>query len=481
MENIRVRFAPSPTGTLHIGGARTALYNWLLARHFGGTFILRIEDTDVERSTEESIQVILDAMKWLGLDWDEGPGKDADRGPYFQSQRRALYLEHLERLKSSGLAYPCSCSPEELDQMREEAMAKGEKPKYNGTCREGQPPGREGRSVVWRLKAPLDGHTVVKDRIKKKSVFANDELDDLVLLRTDGTPTYNFCCVVDDAAMGITHVIRGDDHLNNTPKQILLYQALGYPVPEFAHVPMILGADRKRLSKRHGATGVLEYQKLGYLPWALCNYLVRLGWSHGDQELFSREELAGLFTLEGVGRSASVFNPEKLDWVNAQHIQSLDDEFLGAELAPFLEERGYETANDTRLPEIAKALKQRSKTMKEMAQRASYFFTDDIEYDEKAFAKFIKAESIEVLSLLRRGLAALDEPTEAAIEELFRNLAEETGLKLGKIAQPTRVALTGGTASPGIFEVVNLLGLERALKRLDQAILRFEEQSKSNN
>ncbi len=456
---VRTRFAPSPTGYLHIGGARTALFNWLFARHHRGSFILRIEDTDVERSTEEATQAILDAMEWLGLKWDEGP--------YFQSKRLHLYREHVERLLERGLAYRCYCTPEELEERRKRALEEGRPPRYDGRCRDRKD--RPDLPHAIRFKVPRNGATIVRDLIKGTVSFDHSEIEDLVILRSDGMPTYNLCVVVDDALMGITHVIRGDDHLNNTPKQILLYEAFGYKVPEFAHVPMILGPDRTRLSKRHGATSVTAYREMGYLPEAMVNYLVRLGWSYGDQEIFSVEELIEKFSLENVGRSSAVFNPEKLLWLNAHYIKEKDDRELAELLVPFLEKRGYRARGDERLPKIVKTLKERAKTLEEMAEMADFYFAEEIEYDEEARKRFLTPERLEIFDALIEGLSGLEEFTEKGIEGVFRRIMEEKGLKLGKLAQPVRVAVTGRTVSPGIFETLEALGKERTIKRLKKA------------
>src|SRR5512139_2406 len=356
MTKIRTRFAPSPTGDLHIGGARTALFSWLLARHEKGIFVLRIEDTDAARSTQASVQVILDAMTWLGMDWDEGP--------YYQAERASLYQEMAEKLLKEGKAYRCYCAPEELEAKREAAFKAGLKPKYDRTCfgRASHP----DRPSAIRFLSPDEGTTVVDDLIQGPVVFNNSELDDLIILRSDGLPTYNFSVVVDDATMEITHVIRGNDHLNNTPRQIQLYRALGYPLPRFGHVSMILGPDKKKLSKRHGAQSVMEYQRMGYLPQAVVNYLVRLGWSHGDQEEFTPEELVEKFTLDAVGKSAAAINPGKLDWLNSQHIRRLDLEDLVRRAKPFLEARGYALRDPVLLKRAVASLKERVKTLVEL-------------------------------------------------------------------------------------------------------------------
>jgi glutamyl-tRNA synthetase len=466
MNTIRTRFAPSPTGYLHVGGARTALFNWLYARHTQGKFILRIEDTDQVRSTEASVQAIFDALAWLQIDWDEGP--------FFQSQRTDIYQEYLQKLVESGHAYYCTCSPGQIEAMREKARAAGTKPRYDGTCREkglGPQPG-----AVLRFKAPLGGgQTVIEDRIKGRIVFANDELDDFVVQRSDGTPTYNFAVVVDDLTMAINTIIRGDDHVMNTPKQILLYQALGAPLPEFAHVPMVLGNDRTRLSKRHGATSVTAYRDMGLLPDAFINYLARLGWSYGDQEFFTRNELIEKFSLENVGKSAGIFDPVKLQALNADHIQAAAPSAIAAQLKPFLKAQDIDTADETYLNALIPTLQPRSKTLVEMSVQSRFYFTDPVALDEAAAKKFLKGNILEPLKELRQRLAALDEFTEKGLETVFVSLMEAYQIKLGKIAQPVRVALTGTSVSPGIFEIIMVLGRQRVLSRLQAAIAFIEK------
>ncbi len=468
-EKVITRFAPSPTGYLHIGGARTALFNWLYARHTGGTFILRIEDTDRARSTEASIQAILEAMTWLGLDWDEGP--------YYQTERMDLYREAAQKLLDTGWAYRCYCTPEELEEKRKKALKEGRKPKYDGTCRN-RTDFPEGEPFVLRFKCPEEGTVVVEDLVKGTVQFDVRELDDLIIMRQDGIPTYNFAVVVDDATMGITHVIRGDDHLNNTPRQILIYQALGYPLPRFAHVPMILGQDHKRLSKRHGAVSVLAYREDGYLPQALTNYLVRLGWSHGDKEIFSMEELIDLFTLEGIGKSAGVFNQEKLLWLNGHYIRSSSEEALAEALKSFLESENLAPPRE-KLVMAIKTLKERSRTLKEMAEGMRFYFTDRIEYEEKAARKFLKPAMIPYFTQLTECLRHLETFDEPSVEACFKKVTEENQIKLGKIAQPVRVALTGKTVSPGLFEVMEVLGKEKTLARLQDAMEFLAERAAS--
>ncbi|MGD8368836.1 MAG: glutamate--tRNA ligase [Desulfobacterales bacterium] len=460
-ETVVTRFPPSPTGALHLGGARTALFNWLYARHTGGRFVLRIEDTDAVRSTQASVDVIFEALEWLGIDWDEGP--------FFQSKRIDVYREYIEKLVQSGHAYYCTCSAERLEAMRKAAMESGGKPKYDGTCRErGISPDTEG--AVVRFKAPLRGTTVLNDRVKGSIVFDNAELDDFIIARSDGSPTYNFCVVVDDLTMGVNTIIRGDDHVMNTPKQILLYRALGEALPTYAHVPMVLGQDRARLSKRHGAMSVTAYRGMGFLPEALINYLVRLGWSHGDQEFFTRQELIEKFTLEHIGKSAGVFDPEKLLALNQDHMRAAPLSELAKKAAPFFEALGLEIPDEETLKRAVETLLPRTKTLAEMAEAGRFYFETAVSYEEKAAQKFLKPTAAEPLRRLRDALEPMESFDETALEAAFAAVMEQTGLKLGKIAQPVRVALTGKTASPGIFEVVSIIGKEKVLRRLDDAL-----------
>ena len=458
-ENVVTRFPPSPTGTLHIGGARTALFNWLFARHNRGKFVLRIEDTDKLRSTQEDTEVIIESLRWLGLDWDEGP--------YFQSQRTKIYAEALKNLLSTGNAYYCHCTPKELEKKREEAMEKGLKPKYDGTCREkglGKTPG-----AVVRLKSPLTGTTTFKDLVKGAISIANEELDDLILQRSDRSFTYNFAVVVDDSKMGVTYVIRGDDHINNTPRQILIYRALGEQIPHYAHLPMILGPDRTRLSKRHGATSVLAYRDMGILPHALVNSLARLGWSHGDQEKFTVQELIDLFSLDHVGKSAGIFNMEKLLDLNARYIREEDDDNLTDQTIPLLHNLGCQELDIVKVNAAIRTVKPRSKTLLDMAQGALFYFRE-ITYDTKADEKFLKPELAELLEDLLFTLKGADAFTQDELERIFSNFVETHRIKLGTVAQPLRVALTGKTASPGIFEVMEVMGKDMVVIRLSKAI-----------
>lgn len=465
MSNVRVRFAPSPTGALHIGGVRTALFNWLFARRHKGTFILRIEDTDRSRSTEESIRIIIEGLKWLGLDWDEGP--------YRQTERMDIYRGYVERLLKQGMAYRCYCTPEELDARRKEALAAGRPPKYDRKCLSRRNHALDRPHAV-RFLSSDEGQTVVRDLIRGPVIFDNKQLDDLIILRSDGLPTYNFAVVVDDVTMKITHVIRGDDHLNNTPRQIQLYRALAYEPPEFAHLPMILGPDKTKLSKRHGATAVTEYEDMGYLPEALVNYLARLGWSAGDQEIFSREELIEKFSLENVGKAAAVFNPEKLLWLNHHYIQQAAPARLAEMLLKLLMKEGL--ASDDNLPDrqwierVVRILTERSHTLVEMKNSAMPFILDEIIIDEKARAKHLTPEAGHLLGMLIERLRSLEQFTVDQIEKVFATIVSESGKKLGQIAQPARVALTGGTVSPGIYEVIEVMGKEKTLRRLESAL-----------
>jgi len=468
-DNIVTRFPPSPTGYLHIGGARTALFNWLFARQKKGKFVLRIEDTDKERSTDEATRAIVESLEWLGMDWDEGP--------YFQSQRYPIYQEMVERLLSAGKAYYCHCTPEELDARREAAKALGLKPKYDGKCRDrGLGP---GPNAVVRLKSPQAGKTVFHDLVKGSISFQNEELDDLVLWRSDGSPTYHLAVVVDDITMGITYVIRGDDHVNNTPRQILIYQAFGEPLPHYAHVPMILGPDRTRLSKRHGATSVLAYREMGYLPHALLNALARIGWSYGDQEKFTVHELIEKFSLENVGKSAGLFNPEKLLDLNARYIRESDSKDLGEALIPFLERLGFKDLDKSRVAGAAETLRMRSKTLVEMAETARFYFNEGLSYEEKADRKFLRPEIAPLMQETRDRIGNTAEFTQKSLEGVFLRILDEKKIKLGEIAQPLRVALTGTSVSPGLFEVMEVLGKETVLRRMDSALRHIAQKNSS--
>jgi len=463
MTKIVSRFAPSPTGFLHIGGARTALFSWLLARAAGGEFRLRIEDTDRERSTQEATDAIIDSMKWLGLEHD---GEIV-----FQSTRADRHNEVIDQLVASGHAYYCQCSKEDVDAMREKAMQRGDKPKYDGTCRE-----KGLTSGAVRLKAPLEGATGYEDMVKGFISVENAELDDMILRRSDGTPTYNLAVVVDDHDMGVTHVLRGDDHVNNTPRQILIYKAMGWDVPRFGHVPMILGPDKKKLSKRHGALSVMEYEKMGYLPEAVCNYLARLGWSHGDQELFTMDEMVKLFSTDNLGNSPSVFDLTKFEWVNGQYMQQADPERLTDLCADFLaREIGEEAAADVARSAIRAAvplLQPRAKSLVDMVEQLRPFIAevDDLAYDEAAVQKFLTAETKPLLEEIAARIEAEAEFSEATLEEVHRKFIEEKGIKFKVVAQPIRVAIMGKTQSPGLFETMLALGREQTLARLRRAV-----------
>ena len=459
---IRTRFAPSPTGYLHVGGARTALFSWLYARRHGGTFILRIEDTDRERSTAESVDAILQGMTWLGLEYDEGP--------FFQTQRFPRYQEVIEQMLKQGTAYHCYCTKERLEMLRNEQTARKEKPRYDGKCRHGVANPPKDVPPVVRFRNSTDGAVMVEDLIRGRVTFRNAELDDLIIARSDGTPTYNFTVVVDDMDMCVTHVIRGDDHLNNTPRQMNMLQALGVTPPVYAHVPMILGSDGARLSKRHGAVSVMQYRDDGYLPEALLNYLVRLGWSHGDQEVFSLDEMVKLFDVTKVHSSAAAFNPEKLLWLNQHYIKNSDPAHVAHHLSYHLGKLGIDPATGPDLIEVVKAQRERAKTLLEMAQNSAFFYRNDIEYDSKDAAAHLKPEAEKPLADLRTRLAALPLWLAEPIHATVTGVAEAHGLKLGKVAQPLRVAIAGRAVSPPIDVTLWLLGREKTLQRLDRAL-----------
>jgi glutamyl-tRNA synthetase len=464
--SIRVRFAPSPTGHLHIGGVRTALFNYLFSKHNNGTFILRIEDTDSSRSTEESIQQIIEGLKWIGIEWNEGP--------FRQTERKKIYQSYLKKLLNEGKAYKCYCSSENLREIREKAMAAGENPRYNRKCRDLSEHPKEKPFVV-RFRTPVDGSVTIKDLLHGEVTFNMSEMDDIILARSDGSPTYNFVVVVDDVEMEITHVIRGDDHLSNTPKQALLYQGLNLPFPEFIHIPMILGKDKKRLSKRHGATSILAYKDMGYLSEAMINYLVRLGWSSGDQEIFSKKEMIEKFTLENINKSAGVFDTDKSLWLNQHYIKESRPSDISPLLKKFLVlENIISTENDFADNEIEKvipSLQERSKTLIEMAHKAEFYFKEEIVYNEAAAKKYLKTDILLIFKEFEDKLIAIyDALSYENLEPIFDELMKNHNLKLGKIAQPLRVALTGLKESPGIFEVIVLLGKDKVLKRLQKAI-----------
>ncbi|MDT3665165.1 glutamate--tRNA ligase [Cronobacter dublinensis] len=459
---IKTRFAPSPTGYLHVGGARTALYSWLFARHEGGEFVLRIEDTDLERSTPEAIEAIMDGMNWLSLEWDEGP--------YFQTKRFDRYNAVIDEMLAAGTAYKCYCSKERLEALREEQMAKGEKPRYDGRCRHGHEHHADDEPCVVRFANPQEGSVVFDDQIRGPIEFSNLELDDLIIRRTDGSPTYNFCVVVDDWDMEITHVIRGEDHINNTPRQINILKALGAPVPLYAHVSMINGDDGKKLSKRHGAVSVMQYRDDGYLPEALLNYLVRLGWSHGDQEIFSREEMIAHFSLVAVSKSASAFNTDKLQWLNHHYINTLAPEYVATHLQWHIEQENIDTRNGPQLAELVKLLGERCKTLKEMAQTCRYFYEDFSEFDADAAKKHLRPVARQPLEVVRGKLAALTDWTAENVHHAIQATADELEVGMGKVGMPLRVAVTGAGQSPGLDVTVHAIGKSRSVERINKAL-----------
>ncbi len=479
-EGVRVRFAPSPTGALHVGGARTALFNWLFARHHGGRFVLRSEDTDRERSRPEWERAIMDALSWLGLDWDEGPDKGGPYGPYRQSERLDLYRAEAERLLARGDAYLCFCTPEELARRREEALAHGLPPRYDGRCRDLTAGERarlqaEGRRPVIRVRAPGAGTTVVEDLTRGAVAFDNDKmLDDFVILKSDGWPTYNFACTVDDHLMRISHVIRAEEHLSNTPRQLHLCRLLGYDPPRFAHVPMILAPDRSKLSKRHGAVAVEEFRAAGYLPEAIVNYLCLLGWSPGDdREIFTLEEAARLFTLERVNRTAAVYDVEKLTWMNGHYLRAADLDRLADLVEPRLAAAGLldgERPDRPWLKRVLAAVRDRARTLAEIPDLVSYFFREPDTYEDKGVRKHFQPEAAGLLEEARAVLAGLEPWTVEAIEAAYRGLAARLGIAAGALIHPTRLALTGRTVGPGLFDVIYLLGRERCLERLERAV-----------
>lgn len=458
---IRTRFAPSPTGVLHLGSVRTALFCWLYARRHKGQFVLRIEDTDRERSTDENVQAILDGMEWLGL--------DADEGPFFQTARFERYREVLNRWLESGQAYHCYCTKQELDERRAEQMAGGLKPRYDGRCRD-RTEARDGVDPVVRFRNPLDGDVVVNDQVRGEVVFSNAELDDLIIARSDGTPTYNFSVIIDDFDMKISHVIRGDDHLNNTPRQMNMLAALGAEPPVYAHLPMILGPDGAKLSKRHGAVDIREYREEGYLPEAMLNYLVRLGWSHGDQEVFSVDEMIELFDTADVNQSASAFNPEKLLWINQQHLMATPVEELGRKLMPFLVKAGLDPAEGPDPEAVAVAYRERSDTLLHMAASARYCYEDFGDFEAKSAKKHLRPVILDPMRTLRGRLAGVQHWGETAISTAIEEVSEDYDLSLGKLGQPLRVAVTGGPISPPIDVTLALVGKRRTLERVDKAI-----------
>jgi len=457
---VKTRFAPSPTGYLHIGGARTALFSWLWAQKHQGTFVLRIEDTDRERSTREAEEAIVDGMEWLHLEHDEGP--------YYQTQRFDRYKEVIQQLLDQGDAYHCNCSRERLDKMREEQMANKQKPKYDGCCREKGL--AAAADTVVRFRNPLDGDVVINDHVRGKVVINNKELDDLIIARTGGDPTYNLTVVVDDWDMEITHVVRGDDHLNNTPRQINILKALNAEIPEYAHIPMINGPDGKKLSKRHGAVSVMQYHEEGYLPEAVINYLVRLGWSHGDQEIFSLEEMIEKFDLDGINKSSSNFSIEKLQWINQQYLMALDPTYVAAQLAFYMLEHGINIETGPALTDVVLLLRERSKTLVEMVQNSRFFYEDISEYDAKSVKKHIKEQTPEILQSIKDKLSAIENWQAEAIQQVVQAVVDEKEVGFAKVAQPIRIAVTGCTTSPGIDQTLEMLGKDKTIARMESLI-----------
>ncbi|CAA6815687.1 MAG: Glutamyl-tRNA synthetase (EC [uncultured Thiotrichaceae bacterium] len=459
---VRTRFAPSPTGYLHIGGARTALFSWLYARKMGGDFILRIEDTDLERSSQESVDAILEGMAWLGLDHDEGP--------FYQTQRFDRYKEVLQQLLDSGQAYHCYCSREELDELRATQMANKQKPRYDGRWRDSDATPPEGVAPVVRFKNPLEGAVEFDDQVRGKITVSNSELDDLIIARSDGTPTYNFTVVVDDIDMGITDVIRGDDHINNTPRQINIMRALGFEPPRFAHVPMILGPDGQRLSKRHGAVGVMQYRDDGFTPQALLNYLVRLGWSHGDQEIFSKAEMVELFSMEALNRTPSAINQDKLMWLSQHYLKNLPAAEIVEQLQWHLQEQGLDTSAGPELADVVVAQRERAKTLVDLVASSRYFYEEVTGYDAKAVKKQFKADTAGYLNVVHDVLAELPEWDDEAIHGAIQQACEQLDVKLGKVGPPIRIAVTGSGSSPSLEVTLRLIGRERSLQRIQRAV-----------
>jgi len=455
---VRTRFAPSPTGMLHIGGARTALFSWLYARHHGGQFVLRIEDTDRERSTDEATQVILDGLNWLGLDWDEEP--------VFQASRQTEHVRAVQQLIETGHAYRCYCSREELDGMREAQRTAGKKPMYDGRCRH-RPDQPDDQPYVIRFRSPDEGETIVNDLVLGPVSFPNAELDDLILLRTDGTPTYNLAVVIDDAAMNITHVVRGSDHLNNTPRQIQLYQALGLPIPQFAHIPLIHGPDGAKMSKRHGSVAITEYREQGYLPDAVNNYLARLGWSHGDEEVFSRKQLIELFDLSQVGKAAARFDQQKLDWLNGHYLRQADPADLVGEVARLL---AVDVSTGPDLASVIASLQERSKNLVDLAEGARFFYQAPTEYQEKAVKKNFRDTTWPLIEQFITGVETLDAFSGEEAHKLISSICEAEGVGMGKLAQPVRILISGGPVSPPIDLTLGLLGKDETLKRLKTGV-----------
>ncbi|WP_193017504.1 glutamate--tRNA ligase [Proteus sp. FME41] len=462
MSKIKTRFAPSPTGYLHVGGARTALYSWLYSRHNKGEFVLRIEDTDLERSTQPAIDAIMDGMNWLNLNWDEGP--------YYQTKRFDRYNQVIDQMLSAGTAYRCYCSKDRLEKLREDQMANGEKPRYDGCCRGGNHNHSADEPHVVRFLNPQEGSVIFDDKIRGPIEFSNQELDDLIIRRTDGSPTYNFCVVIDDWDMEITHVIRGEDHINNTPRQINILKALGAPVPEYAHVSMILGDDGKKLSKRYNAVSVMQYRDDGYLPEALLNYLVRLGWSHGDQEIFTIDEMIEHFTLEAISKSASAFNTDKLLWLNHHYINTLPAENVAVYLDWHIKQQNIDTSNGPSLVELIKLLGERCKTLKEMAESCHYFYVDFETFEETAAKKHLRPVARQPLEVVRDKLSAITDWTAENVHQAIQDTADELEVGMGKVGMPLRVAVTGAGQSPGLDVTVHAIGKTRSIARINKAL-----------
>ena len=490
-KEIRVRFAPSPTGYLHIGGARTALFNWLYARHYKGAFVLRIEDTDQARSTEEAVNVILEGMKWLGLDWDEGPEKGGEYGPYYQMQRLHFYQEYTEKLLKDKKAYRCYCSREELAESREKSSKDGENPNYDRHClnlseEERKKYEAEGRKPVIRLKIPAK-KIVFDDLLRGEVTFDGELIGDFVIMKSDGIPTYNYAVVIDDAMMDITHIMRGDDHISNTPKQILIYEALGLTIPEFSHIPMIMGQDHTRLSKRHGATSVMEYEKMGYIAEAVVNYIAHLGWSSGDErEIFTKEELIKEFSLDKISKHAAVFSMEKLNWVNSEYLKNMPIDSITKMLLPFLKDANYIGEEESLSPEkneyikeVVKLLQGRFRNFIQFIEYADYFFTDKIDIEPQSFQNVLNKQDVpDILQALQEQLSSLEYWNEENIENTVREVASSLQIKGGQIIHPTRVALSGKKVGPGLFEMMVVLGKEKTVKRLKEAVEKIKEVKK---
>lgn len=489
MSDIRVRFAPSPTGSLHIGGARTALFNWLFARHYNGTFVLRIEDTDLERSTTESARGIVSALRWLGLDWDEGPETGGAYGPYFQSQRLNLYTEAANKLLEQGQAYYCYCTQDELAERRQEAMKAGKAPRYDGRCRTLSKEERvrleqDGRRPALRFHIPPTGETMVSDVIRGSVAFAHEVLDDFIIMKSNGLPAYNFACVIDDSSMKISHVLRAEEHLSNTPRQILIYEALGRALPVFVHLPMILAPDRSKLSKRHGATSVQEFCEQGFLPEALLNYLSLLGWSpEGEEEIMPLSEIVRQFSLDRVGKTAAVYDTKKLTWMNGHYLNEASLDSVVERAIPFMQQKGLVPKDisphlNEYTTKVVEIVRTRVKTLAEVADASDYFFSDDFTYEEKGLRKHFSKPGVEnLLEAAGRRIEQLESYEPQVLEEAYRDLGTELGVSAGEIIHPTRLALSGRTMGPGLFELMAVLGKVKTLQRLNRAVQYIRQQA----